>query len=266
MTSILERIIATKREEVARLYAQSSLSKRQQEALSTPSPRPFVSALRAGAPLALIAEIKRASPSKGVIEHDFRPREMARAYEAAGASALSVLTDETYFQGGNHILSSVREVTTLPILRKDFIIDEVQIWEARQIGADAILLIAAAIPDDEKLFALYETAQAAQLDVLLEVHTAEEAKRAAVLHAPLIGVNNRDLTTFTVDLGQTERVRSSVADDTLLVSESGLQTAADVARVYRAGVRAILVGETLMRQGPAGVAAGVRDLLAGAKL
>ncbi|MCY0875026.1 MAG: indole-3-glycerol phosphate synthase TrpC [Firmicutes bacterium] len=262
MTSILDRIIATKRVEVQALYANTALDDLKRRALLQPTPRSLSQALLAGAPLALIAEIKKASPSKGVIDPNFKPLDIARAYEKAGASALSVLTDRTYFQGSNDVLSSVREVTDLPILRKDFIIDEAQIWEARLIGADAILLIAAAIPEDVRLASLYHTAEVAGLDVLLEVHTVAEVERVASLNPKLIGVNNRDLRTFTVDLGQTENVAAAIAPGTLLISESGLQSAADVARVYRAGARAILVGETLMRFGAQGVAAGARALLA----
>jgi len=261
MISILERIITTKRVEVARLRARVEIAELRRQALAMPNPRSLVDRLKLGAPLALIAEIKKASPSKGVIEPDFRPLDMARAYENAGASGLSVLTDETYFQGGNHVLQAVREVTELPLLRKDFIIDEAQVWEARLIGADAILLIAAAL-DDERLRLLYETAREAQLDVLMEVHTVAEANRVAPLGPKLVGVNNRDLNTFTVDLSQTESVARALPKDVLLVSESGLATPEDVARVHQAGARAILVGETLMRYGPQRVAQGARELLA----
>lgn len=260
--TILDRILATKRQEVAHLRANFSMAELQSQAAAAPPCRPFTEALAAHSPLALIAEIKKASPSKGVIEPDFQPLAMAHAYEQAGAAALSILTDETYFQGGNHVLQAVREVSDLPILRKDFIIDEAQIWEARAIGADAVLLIATALPDDAQLQLLYQTARQLGMAVLLEVHTVAEVERTAFLNPALVGVNNRDLRTFAVDLGQTERVAAAISAQTLLVSESGLANAADVARVHKAGARAILVGETLMRFGPQRVHEGATALFA----
>jgi len=260
--TILDQILATKRVEVERLRATISDVSLRQQAEMAPPLRGFLQSLRVHPPVALIAEIKKASPSKGVIEPNFRPVEMALAYGRAGAACLSVLTDETYFQGHNSVLIDVRQNCQLPILRKDFVIDERQIWEARVIGADAVLLIVAAIQDDGSLRHLYDTARALGMDVLVEVHTEQEATRAAKLDAPLIGINNRDLRTFAVDLDQTARVATCLAPGTLLVSESGLASAHDVAHVHRAGARAVLVGETLMRFGVEGVLQGVSDLFA----
>lgn len=261
--TILDRILTTKREEVQQLQLRYRDTELRDLAEQGPPVRSFIGALRANSPLALIAEIKKASPSKGVIEPNFQPLRMAQAYLAAGAAALSILTDVTYFQGSNAILEEVRAASPLPLLRKDFVIDERQIFEARAIGADAILLIVAALPDRELLRHLYDTAIGLGMAVLVEVHTTEEAERAAYLQPALLGVNNRDLRTFTVDLRQMEQVASLVPASTLLVSESGIATADDVLRVQRAGAGAILVGETLMRFGVEGVAEGVRQLLSG---
>lgn len=260
--TVLDEILATKKVEVDRLRASVSAVSLRKQAETAPAARGFLQALRAHGPVALIAEIKKASPSKGVIEPNFRPVATALAYERAGAACLSVLTDETYFQGHNSVLVEVRQHCDLPILRKDFVIDEHQIWEARTIGADAILLIVAAIPDDGDLRHLYDTAESLGMDVLVEVHTEQEAVRAAKLGAPLIGINNRDLRTFAVDLDQTARVAACLPEGTFLVSESGLASAHDVAKVKRAGARAVLVGETLMRFGVDGVRQGVADLFA----
>lgn len=197
-------------------------------------------------PLAVIAEVKKASPSAGTIAADFDPLAIAKAYAEAGADALSVLTDEKYFQGHLSYLAKIREAVDLPILRKDFIIDEVQIYESVVAGADAILLIVAALEQDQLLH-LLDTATACQLDVLVEVHDLEEMERALESGARLIGINNRNLRTFEVDLGTTERLSEEVSSDHILVSESGIHRGEDAAKVRAWGADAILVGEALMR-------------------
>ena len=219
-------------------------------ALRRDSFRGFGAAIDRGpAGLGLIAEVKKASPSVGTIVEDFDPVGVARAYEEAGAHAVSVLTDERFFQGHLSCLTQVRSAVALPCLRKDFTIHEVQIYEASAAGADAVLLIVAAL-EQRRLEALYQEAQLCQLDVLVEVHTEEELERALDVGARIIGINNRNLTTFEVDLEATERI--SVPEGVVLVSESGIKTGADTQRVYDCGCNAILVGETLMRSGDVG--------------
>ena len=208
--------------------------------------RPFRAALQLGNDVAIIAEVKKASPSAGVIAQDFNPLSRAREYARGGAHALSILTDEKYFQGHLRYLKQIREQVDLPLLRKDFIVHELQIFESVVAGADAILLIVAAL-DDETLSRLHERARACQLDVLVEVHDLAEMDRALELGADLIGINNRDLKTFTVDLATTERLAEEVPSDVVAVSESGIQAAADIRRVRAAGINAVLVGEALMR-------------------
>ncbi len=212
--------------------------------------RSFFNALEGdgGRTLSLIAEVKRASPSAGLIAQDFDPVTIARRYEAAGADAVSVLTDEPFFQGHLDHLKAVRDAVTLPILRKDFILDEVQIYEAAAAGADAVLLIVAALSQDD-LERLHDVATACQLDVLVEVHTLDELDRALATDARIIGINNRDLTTFEVDLSVTETLSEQVPAGVLLVSESGIRTAEDSRRLRACGSDAILVGEALMRSG-----------------
>mgnify|MGYP000067055052 FL=1 len=199
----------------------------------------------------LIAEVKKASPSEGVIREDFDPIAIAKIYEAAGASCLSVLTDREFFQGSLEYLSAIREAVSLPLLRKDFMIDERQLTEAIQHGADAILLIVACL-DDEQLGHLHRLATGAGLAALVEVHNEAELERTLSIDARLIGVNNRDLTNFTVDLGVTERLARRIAEsggsEKVLVAESGIHTRADVERLEACGARAILVGTALMRQ------------------
>jgi indole-3-glycerol phosphate synthase len=201
--------------------------------------------------LALIAEVKKASPSAGVIAEAFNPVEIAKNYARAGCEAISVLTDERFFQGKLEYLAQIRREVSVPLLRKDFVLEEVQIAEAAAAGADAILLIVAAL-EQEQLVALLEAAALYQLDALVEVHTYEELDRALETDAKIIGINNRNLATFEVDLGVTERLSEQVPDDVLLVSESGIKSADDVARVKACGVNAVLIGEALMR-GQAGV-------------
>jgi indole-3-glycerol phosphate synthase len=208
--------------------------------------------------LGLIAEVKKASPSVGVIAENFDPVEQALAYARAGASAISVLTDEKYFQGRLDYLVHIRQMVDIPLLRKDFIIDPVQIYEAAVVGADAILLIVAALAQDD-LKRLLEVAHNCQLEVLMEVHDLAELDRALETDARIIGVNNRNLKTFEVDLATTEALSEEVPDDHILVSESGIKTPDDARRVHRSGADAILVGEALMRS--ADVAVAVRDLM-----
>lgn len=210
--------------------------------------------------LGLIAEVKKASPSAGVIATDFDPVQVARAYEAAGAHAISVLTDERYFQGHLSYLPMIREAVGLPLLRKDFLLHEVQIFESVVAGADAVLLIVAAL-EDEALQALHRTAMAFQLDVLVEVHTLEELERALEIEGlALLGINNRNLSTFEVSLETTVVLSEEVPEDVLLVGESGIKCGDDARLLFANGVDALLVGETLMRSG--NVEAAVRELLA----
>ncbi|MFZ5720025.1 MAG: indole-3-glycerol phosphate synthase TrpC [Pseudomonadota bacterium] len=257
MSDILARIAAYKREEVAeRKAARATI-----DVSAASPPRGFRAALeRAHAPgrLALIAEIKKASPSKGLIRKDFDPPALARAYEAGGAACLSVLTDTPSFQGADAFLGAARDATALPCLRKEFLVDPWQVAESRALGADAILVILAMV-DDGLAADLIAQARALGMDSLVEVHDEAEMARAGELGADLVGVNNRDLRTFVTDLAVTERLAPAAPPDALLVTESGIFTAADAARLERAGARAMLVGESLMRQ--ADVTAATRELL-----
>jgi indole-3-glycerol phosphate synthase len=256
MTDKLAEICATKRLEVT-ARKPNGLGHWPQ-----PSPvRGFEAALRAKAAtgLALIAEIKQASPSKGLIRADFDPAAHARAYQAGGAACLSVLTDAPYFQGHEDYLIAARAACALPVIRKDFMIDPWQCAEARAMGADAILIIVAAL-DDAEMIAIEHAARAEGLDVLVEVHDEAELERALTsLQSRLIGVNNRNLKTFEVDLANTERLASLIPADVLLVCESGITNHADCQRMAAAGVRTFLVGESLMRQDD--IAAATRGLL-----
>lgn len=257
MSDILETIAAYKREEVAARKAA-----RPEVEIAASPPRGFRAALeRAHAPgrLALIAEIKKASPSKGLIRADFDPPSLARAYEAGGAACLSVLTDGPSFQGADSFLAAAREATALPCLRKEFLVDPWQVAESRALGADAILVILAMV-DDALAADLMSEARRLGMDALVEVHDAAEMARAGRLGAELVGVNNRDLRSFVTDLAVTERLADAAPPGALLVTESGIFTADDAARLERAGARAMLVGESLMRQ--ADVTAATRTLLA----
>ena len=241
----LQQILEVKRREVARIFPRAEHLRAS--ALQRNEFRSFAAALDQGADaLGLIAEVKRASPSAGIIAQDFDPVQIAQKYELAGAHALSILTDEEFFKGKLSYISLIRTKVDLPILRKDFIIHEVQIAEASVAGADAVLLIVAAL-EQEKLRALHEEAELLQMDVLVEVHTLEELDRALEIGATIIGVNNRNLTTFEVDLATTEQISEEVPDGIILVCESGLKTQADSKRAFEAGCNAILVGESLMR-------------------
>jgi indole-3-glycerol phosphate synthase len=256
--NILETIVAQKRLEVAKLPARIIAAGDLRDAmLEHGERRDFFAALanpRVG-DIGLIAEVKKASPSKGVICPDFDAVRIAKEYEAAGASCLSVLTDETFFQGSLDCLRAIRQAVSLPLLRKDFIIDERQILEAIEWGADAILLIVA-ILDDDRLKHFHALGTEAGLAVLVEVHDEAEMDRALAIGAPLIGVNNRNLKDFVVDLGVTERLSKMLRPSTLLVAESGISTRADVERLKASGSRAILVGESLMRSGDIASAVG----------
>lgn len=255
--SVLEQIIAYKREEVAARKRERSLDALEREATDAPAVRGFRAALEHQSP-ALIAEIKKASPSKGLIRPDFDPPALARAYADGGAACVSVLTDAPSFQGHEDYLIEARRACALPVLRKDFMIDPWQIAESRVIGADAILIIMAAV-DDALARDLAAAATAFNMDALVEVHDEREMERALALDAKLIGINNRSLATFAVDLEVTERLSLRTSRDVLLVSESGIFNNADIVRLQRTGVRAFLVGESLMRQED--VAAATRALL-----
>jgi indole-3-glycerol phosphate synthase len=248
---ILERIVETKREEV-------SLGKRRRDAVSmrraaeerSGEARGFAGAMRrraAGTGMAVIAEIKKASPSRGVIRERFEPRAIAESYERHGAACLSVLTDERWFQGALGHLESARAACALPVLRKDFVIDPWQIHEARAHGADAVLLIVAVLTDDARLVDFEAIARDVGLDVLVEVHDERELDRALGLATPLVGINNRDLRTFEVSLATTLRLAPRVPSDRVVVAESGIAGPDDIRRLRGAGVRACLVGETFMR-------------------
>lgn len=259
--NILDTIVARKKIEVARLPDQPITGALLAEAMRGREVRPFTAALRSpkSSRIGLIAEVKKASPSAGVICPDFDPVRIARAYQDAGADCLSVLTDVDFFQGSLQYLRDIRAAVSLPLLRKDFIIDPRQILEAIEAGADAILLIVA-ILSDQQLSNLHALATTAGLDVLVEVHDESEMQRALALGAPLIGVNNRNLKTFTVDLSTTAQLARHLPSSALLVAESGIRTSADVSLLAQAGARAILVGETLMKHG--NVREKVAELLA----
>jgi indole-3-glycerol phosphate synthase len=243
----LQEILESKRREIARLAPRAEMLRAG--ALQRNDFRSLAAALDRGPDaLGLIAEVKKASPSAGVIAESFDPVQIAKMYESAGANAISVLTDEPYFQGSLSHLTQVRAAVGLPVLRKDFILHEAQIYEASCAGADAILLIVAALEQAE-LERLLAVATDFQLDALVEVHTLEELDRALDTDARIIGVNNRNLATFEVDLKTTEELSEHVPDDVILVSESGIKTAEDTRRVLECGCNAILVGETLMRAG-----------------
>lgn len=246
---ILRRILARKAAEITERGARLSLDELRGQVEKLPSPRPFLEALRRTISQdrpAVIAEIKRASPSKGLLRDPFQPTDIARSYAAAGAAALSVLTDHDFFQGHEDHLREARAACALSVLRKDFIIDPYQVYQARWIGADCILLIVAAL-SDAALRDLVRLAADLALDVLVEVHDAEELERALRIEAPLIGINNRNLRTFVTRLDTTLNLLPQIPADRVVVTESGIHTPADVALMREHGVHAFLVGEAFMR-------------------
>ena len=262
MSDILDKIAGYKRVEVAERKALRTVAQVEAAADRASPPRGFRAALeRAHAPgrLALIAEIKKASPSKGLIRKDFDPPSLAKAYEAGGAACLSVLTDTPSFQGADSFLTAARDACALPCLRKEFLVDPWQVAESRALGADAILVIMAMV-DDSVARALMSEAARFGMDALVEVHDEAEMARAGDLGATLVGVNNRDLRSFSIDLAITERLAALAPATALLVTESGIFTAADATRLEQSGASAMLVGESLMRQDD--VAAAARALLA----
>jgi indole-3-glycerol phosphate synthase len=249
MSDILDRIVDVKRTEVAAGRARRDLASVRREAEAGPPSRDFTAALRrrvAAGDAAVIAEVKKASPSKGVLREDFRPAEIAASYERHGAAALSVLTDVSFFQGSVEALQQARGACALPVLRKDFIVDPWQVYESRAMGADAILLIVAAL-DDGVLAEFEALASVLGMAVLVEVHDAAELDRALRLKTPLVGINNRNLRTFEVTLETTLGLLDRVPGDRLVVAESGISSPADVRRLRGAGVHAFLVGEAFMR-------------------
>jgi indole-3-glycerol phosphate synthase len=258
--TILDEIVDWKRREVARRKRALSLADIQADIARAPTPRSLVDALRRPG-VSLVAEIKRASPSKGLLRPDLDPAALAREYEANGARAISVLTDQHFFRGCLGHLRAVRKAVRLPVLRKDFILDPYQVYEARAAGADAVLLIVAALGDAE-LDSLYRLVRHLGMDALVEVHDEVELERALAIEPRIVGVNNRDLRTFEVDLETTARLRARVPGYVALVAESGVHTPDDVARLVAMGADAMLVGEALVRAEDAG--AKVRALLGAA--
>jgi indole-3-glycerol phosphate synthase len=260
MPTILDKIVATKREEVARAKAALPEARLRERLTGAPPPRDFFAALGGGPPVRLIAEVKKASPSAGVIREDFDPVAIARIYQRHGASCLSVLTDEPYFQGSLEYLRQIRAAVELPVLRKDFIIDPYQVVEARAAGADAVLLIAECL-SGEALGELHDAIVELGMTPLVELYEPANLARVLAAGAKLVGVNNRNLKTFQTDLEHTIRLRPQIPADRLVVGESGIRTRADVERLEAAGVAAILVGESLMARPD--VAAAVDELLRG---
>ena len=261
--AILDTILAYKREEVAGRQAKTPQEELQRRIADLPPPHGFLTALQTPkiGSVTLIAEIKKASPSAGVIRADFDPVQIARIYEENGASCLSVLTDEKFFQGHDNYFRAVREAVALPMIRKDFVVSAWQIYESRALGADAVLLIAAALSASQ-LRDYQDLAWELGMTALVEVHTDVEMQTTLGADAQLIGINSRDLSTFVTDLGVVERLAKQVPAGVTLVAESGLQTPADVRRVALAGAKAILVGETLMRAPDIGAA--LRELMGNA--
>jgi indole-3-glycerol phosphate synthase len=254
---MLATMVAKKREEVDRLRSKFSLIELERSAAALPPTRDFRAALRQSN-LAVIAEVKRASPSRGVLRAELDPVALAREYEAGGASALSILTDSEYFHGRKESIEEAKRVVHLPILRKDFIVDEYQVYESRILGADALLLIVKAL-EPEQLERLYRLTYAVGLEALVEVHTAEELEVARELGAAIIGVNNRDLDTFEVSLDRSLMLRPHIPAEAIAVSESGLKSRDDLDRLRQAGFDAVLIGEGLVTK--ANVTESLRELV-----
>jgi indole-3-glycerol phosphate synthase len=259
---ILERIIAEKHREVAEAKRAQSVESLSEQLGAAPPVRDFSAALRSGTGMRVIAEVKKASPSAGLIRADFDPVTIARTYAASGAACISVLTDQPFFQGSLDDLVAVRKAVTIPVLRKDFFLDRYQVLEARVAGADCILLIAECL-DDCRLRELYYYAGELGMDSLIEVYDAENLDRVLKLEPALVGINNRNLRTFVTDLGHSIVLAPRMPPDCILVSESGIHARADVVRLEQAGIRAILVGETLMRS--ADIGGKLRELLGSAE-
>lgn len=259
MGTILDRIVATKREEIAAAQQSVSVIELRAKVKDLNSPRDFLTPLRRTDRIALIAEVKKASPSKGVIRADFSPTQIARDYELGGASCLSVLTDRSYFQGHLDYLGLIKETVALPLLRKDFIVDPYQVYEARVAGADAVLLIAECLETGE-LADLRGLIHELGMTALVELHEPEQLEKVLACGASLVGVNNRDLKTFTVNLEHAIDLRRSIPRSVVMVGESGIRTASDAQRLFAHGIDAMLVGESLMAQ--ADIRAAVETLLA----
>ncbi|MCS6864770.1 MAG: indole-3-glycerol phosphate synthase TrpC [Gemmataceae bacterium] len=253
MPTILDRILETKQREVAAAKAMVPACELERRIADCPPVRDFPRSLRRTGQVAIIAEVKKASPSAGVIRPDFDPVAIARLYEAHGAAAISVLTDSEYFQGHLDYLTAIKSVVRLPVLRKDFIIDRYQLLEARAAGADAVLLIAECLPG-EQLATLQQQATAIGLHTLVELHDAEQLPRVLACGATIIGINNRDLRTFITRLDHTRELRPHIPPDRTVVSESGIRSHADLVALQAAGVQAVLVGESLMRAPDIGAA------------
>lgn len=257
MSDILAEICETKRGEIAAAKSRCSESELQAQLADAPEPRDFLGSLESASDIGLIAEAKKASPSAGLIRADFDPVEIAKIYEDAGAACISCLTDEPYFQGKLEYLSSIRQQISIPIMRKDFLLDRYQILEARVAGADCVLLIAECL-DDCTMRDLFFYASELGMECLVEVYDPENLDRVLKLEAPLVGINNRNLKTFVTDLKHSTDLADRVPESTFLVSESGIRERGDVDRLMQSGIRGILVGETLMRQDD--IAAKIHEL------
>ncbi len=247
MPTVLDRIVASKREEIAFAKTRRDLHSLVEAAKQGPEIRDFLPALQGYEYVRLIAEVKRASPSKGMIRPQFDPTDIAIAYEAGGAAAISVLTDEPFFQGRLDYLTAIRNAIGIPVLRKDFILDEYQVYEARVAGADAVLLIAECLEGDE-LRRLYDLVQQLGMTALIEFYHPQHLERVLATGTKLVGVNNRDLHTFAVELDHVIHLRREIPSDVVVVAESGIFTAVDVEKIHLANIQAMLVGESLMRQ------------------
>ncbi|WP_437188034.1 indole-3-glycerol phosphate synthase TrpC [Planctomicrobium sp. SH668] len=258
MSTVLDKIIAQKQKDVATAIAARPLHEVQEALATAPAPRDFTGSLLKHHPMGMIAEVKKASPSAGLIREDFNPVEIARTYEENGAACISILTEEHFFQGHLSYLEAIRKNVGIPVLRKDFIIDPYQVWEARASGADAILLIAECL-DDQQMESLYRLALELGMQALIEVYDPENVQRVLRLQPPLIGVNNRDLRSFVTDLQHTVRLREAIPAEVLVIGESGIHTRSDVEMLQSSRVHGILVGESLMRS--ADIGKSVRTLL-----